>query len=119
MYNFAMGFEEEGNIEKPSGKSPSGIKTMTLQKAIEMGEYDPEFLATFPEWQDLSRHIQFQYIRDALENRHRQLITHWAEVNNMLDFSKKPQLTEALENIMLQIKKLEKDREKLYLEYSK
>jgi hypothetical protein len=29
-----MGFEEDGNIEKPSGKSPAGTKTMTLQKAI-------------------------------------------------------------------------------------
>ena len=114
-----MGFEEEGNIEKPSQKKGAASASMTLQKAIELGEYNPSYLATFPEWLDLSRHIQFQYIRDALENRHRQLITHWAEVNNMIDFSKKPQLSEALENIMLQIKKLEKDREKLYLEYSK
>jgi ribosomal 50S subunit-associated protein YjgA (DUF615 family) len=119
MYNLAMGFEEEGNIEKPSRSSPKQSTTMTLQKAIELGEYNPDYLSTVPEWHDLSRHIQFQYIRDALENRHRQLITHWAEVNNILDFSKKPQLTEALENIMLQIKKLETDREKLYLEYSK
>jgi hypothetical protein len=114
-----MGFEEEGNIEKPSQKKATLHSSMTLQKAIQMGEYNPTYLATFPEWHTLSRHIQFQYIRNALENRHRQLITHWAEVNNMLDFSKKPHLSEALENIMAQIKKLEKDREKLYLEYSK
>lgn len=114
-----MGFEEEGNFEKPSRNTSKQSASMTLQKAIDLGEYDPSYLATFPEWHDLSRHIQFQYVRDALENRHKQLITHWAEVNNMIDFSKKPQLTEALENIMNQIKKLEKDREKLYLEYSK
>jgi len=114
-----MGFEEEQDIEKPTGKSSGTSVTMTMQKAIGLGEYDPEYLATFPQWHELSRHIQFQYIRTAIENRHRQLITHWAEVNNMLDFSKKPHLSEALENIMMQIKKLEKDREKLYLEYSK
>jgi len=114
-----MGFEEEGNIEKPSTRSPKPSATMTLQKAIDLGEYDPSYLATFAEWHTLSRHIQFQYIRKALDNRHSHLITQWAEVNNMLDFSKKPHLTQALENIMSQIKKLEKDREKLYLEYSK
>lgn len=113
-----MGFEEEANFEKPSKGSSRPSATMTLQKAIDLGEYDPAYLATFAEWHTLSRHIQFQYIRQALDNRHRHLITQWAEVNNMLDFSKKPQLTEALENIMLQIKKLERDREKLYLEYS-
>ena len=114
-----MGFEEEGSIEKPSQKSASTAVSMTLAKAIELGEYNPEFLATFAEWNGLSRHIQFQYVRQALDNRHSHLITQWAEVNNMLDFSKKPHLTEALENIMAQIMKLEKDREKLYLEYSK
>ena len=67
MYNFAMGFEEEGNIEKPSQRSGSVSNSMTLQKAIELGEYDPEFLATFAEWHGLSRHIQFQYIRQVLD----------------------------------------------------
>jgi hypothetical protein len=114
-----MGFEEEANFEKASKISPKQSATMTLQKAIDLGEYDPNYLATFAEWHTLSRHIQFQYIRKALDNRHGHLITQWAEVNNMLDFSKKSQLTKGLENIMNQIKKLEKDREKLYLEYSK
>jgi len=114
-----MGFEEEGNIEKPSQKSGKASRTLTLREVIELGEYDPDYLATFAEWHGLSHHIQFQYIREALDNRHRHLITQWAEINNMLDFSLKPHLSEALENIMVQIKKLEKDREKLYLEYSK
>lgn len=114
-----MAFEKEGGIEKTSTGSAKQPATMTLQKAIELGEYDPSYLATFAEWHAFSRHIQFQYIRRALDNRHSHLITQWAEVNNMLDFSKKPHLTQALENIMNQIKKLEKDREKLYLEYSK
>lgn len=92
---------------------------MTLQKAIEMGEYNPQYLSTFPEWHSLSRHIQFEYIREALDNRNKHLITHWAEINNMLDFRLKPHLAEALKNIESQLKKLDKDREKLYLEYSK
>ncbi len=114
-----MGFEEEINFEKPKQSSGKATKKLTLKEAIELGEYNPEYLATFAEWQGLSRHIQFQYIREALDNRHRHLITQWAEINNMLDFRLKPHLSEALENIMNQIKKLEKDREKLYLEYSK
>ncbi len=119
MYNTYMGFEDEGIKETAPKSTKPTTSVMTLRQAIEMGEYDPGYLATFSEWLTLSRHIQFQYIREALDNRHKHLITQWAEVNNMLDFSKKPELSEALENIMQQIKKLEKDREKLYLEYSK
>lgn len=114
-----MTFEEEGSIEKPQTSKPKQSPGMTLQKAIGMGEYDPEYLATFPEWFDLSRHMQFQYIREALENRNRHLITQWAEINNMLDFRLKPNLAEALKNIEIQMKKLDKDKERLYLEYSK
>jgi hypothetical protein len=112
-----MGFED--NLEKGTTKthSPAQVK-MTLEKAIEMGEYDPEYLGTFPEWHDLSRHIQFEYIRKALDNRNRQLVLHWAEINNILDYSTKPELKIAQENIQNQIKKVDKDRERLYLEYS-
>ena len=119
MYNTCMGFEDEGIKEQAPKSTKPSSPGMTLKQAIDMGEYNPEYLATFPEWLTLSPHMQFQYIREALDNRHKHLITQWAEVNNMLDFSKKPHLSEALENIMLQIKKLEKDREKLYLKYSK
>ncbi len=94
-------------------------QTITLQEAIERGEYDPGYLSTFPDWHQLSRHVQFQYIRDALRNRDKQLITQWAEIANILDFSKKPYLTEALRNIEAQRKKLEEDKEFLYAEYSK
>lgn len=114
-----MGFEEEVKLEKPGKGSTRRKSSMTLEKAINMGEYDPKFLETFPEWYSLSRHVQFQYIRQAIDNRHRHLITQWAEVNNVLDFRLKPHLAEALDNIMGQIKELEKDRERLYLEYSK
>ena len=63
--------------------------------------------------------MQFQYIREALDNRNKHLITQWAEINNMLDFRLKPNLAMALKNIEAQLKKLDKDKERLYLEYSK
>jgi hypothetical protein len=114
-----MGFEGSEKGEKLSGKKPTKVSpTMTLQKAIDMGEYDPDYLSTFPEWHTLSRHIQFEHIRTALENRNRQLLTQWAEINNMLDFRLKPHLKEALANIEKQWRKLRLDREKLYAEYS-
>jgi len=105
--------------EKISGSKTKPASKMTLQKAIEMGEYDPGYLSTFPEWLTFSRHIQFQYIREALDNRNKHLISQWAEINNILDFHLKPYLQDALRNIEKQMKKLDMDREKLYLEYSK
>ena len=114
-----MAFEDQEVSEKLKARSAKPVAKMTLQKAIELGEYDPSFLANFPEWHILGRHVQFQYIKQALDNRHRQLIVQWAEINNMLDFSTKPHLQMALDNLTKQIKKLEKDRETLYVEYSK
>lgn len=113
-----MGYEDQEKREKPSVGRSKTASDMTLQKAIEMGEYNPDYLATFPAWHELSRHMQFQYIREALDNRNRHLITQWAEINNMLDFRVKPHLAVALKNIEKQLKKLDRDREKLYLEYS-
>ena len=113
-----MGFED--NIEKlGGGKKPQTTKRMTLQMAIDMGEYNPEYLATFAEWHDLSRYIQFQYIRTALENRRKNLLLQWAEISTILDFSKKPELAEALKNIEKQLRTIEDDRETLFVEYSK
>ncbi len=104
--------------EKLTGGSPKSSPSMTLQQAVDLGEYNPEFLSTFPEWHTLSRHVQFQYIRKALDNRHKHLIVQYAEINNMLDFRLKPHLNEALKNLEKQIKILENDRERLYAEYS-
>ena len=113
-----MGFEEEGTKEKLGGGKSTKISRMTLQKAVDLGEYNPEYLATFPEWHALSRHVQFQFIKQGLENREKQLWMQWSEVNNTIDFRLKPHLRTALENIQKQVKKLNKDREKLYFEYS-
>lgn len=91
---------------------------LTLEQAVKFGEYDPGYLASFPQWHELLKNIQFQYIKDVLDNRIKILRIRWAEVVNVLDFSKKPYLQDALRNIEKQIKKVEEDRERLYLEYS-
>ncbi len=115
-----MSFEDNEASEKLSGKKPKmKNNSVTLQKAIDMGEYNPSYLATFPEWHTLSRHVQFQFIRQALENRRLQLLTQWAEINNVLDFRLKPNLKDALRNIEINLKNIESDRENLYLQYSK
>ena len=101
-----------------SSKLSKPADFMTLQKAIDLGEYDPGYLSTFPEWQMLSPHVQLQHIKQGLDNRERQLITQWAEVVNVIDFSKKPLLQVALRNIEKQLKKVHSDRERYYLEYS-
>lgn len=101
-----------------SGSPPSSGNYLTLQKAIEFGEYDPEYLSNFPEWHELGRHAQFELIKQALINRRQHLLLQWAEINNMLDFSKKPHLKPALKNIEKQLKQVETDRERLYVEYS-
>lgn len=109
--------EDEPN-EKNMPKSSSRSTSMTLQKAIDMGEYHPDFLAQFPEWHTYTRHVQFEYIRKAIENRNEQLIRQWAEITNILDFRLKPHLKDALKNIEKQLQKLGEEKEKLYVEYS-
>jgi len=112
-----MGFEDGGEtIGGGSAKPVSPV--MTLQKAIDMGEFDPDFLATFPEWHQLSRHIRWEMVRQGLHNRRRQLRIHWAEIANQPDFSKKPHLSSALKNIEKQLDELQVDEERLQVEYS-
>lgn len=113
-----MGYED--SLEKGTSGAPSPRPAkMTLAKAVEFGEYNPGYLSSFPEWHTLSRFIQFQYIRSAVENRRKQLLMQYAEINNMLDFRLKPQLSDALKSIEKQLKMVEIDREKLFIEYSK
>lgn len=112
--------EYEDSMEnKTSSAAPAASANMTLQKAVDLGEYDPDYLATFSEWHTYSRNIQWQMIKKALENRERQLVVQWAEINNVIDFSKKPHLKEALRNIEQQRKKVLADKEDLMLEYSR
>jgi hypothetical protein len=90
----------------------------TLQKAIDAGEFHPEVLAGFDEWNTLSRIMQFHLIRKALDIRERDLVSQYAEVTNVLDFSKKPELQLVLDRIQRSIKELQAERERLYVEYS-
>ena len=108
---------ESGETVK-GGPAPNVTTYLTLAKAIEFGEYNPDYLANFPEWHKLNRHSQFELIKKALENRHRQLWLQWTDINNVIDFSKKPHLQKALVNIQKQIKQVEADREDLIVEYS-
>ena len=101
----------------PTGQPVSNTH-LTLQKAIDLGEYKVEVLGMFEEWHKLSRHAQFELIKKAIDNRRKQLWQHWAELNNQLNFSKKPYLQPALDNVHAQIKQLESDNEQLYIEYS-
>lgn len=42
-----MGFEDD--LERGSSKAlPSKSQKMILQKAVELGEYDPDYLSIFP-----------------------------------------------------------------------
>lgn len=105
-------------LEKNLTSAPPAKSGLTLQQAIEFGEYNPKYLANFAEWHTLSVHVQWQLIRKALNNRHSQLITQYAELNNVLDLRLKPDVQQAMKNVEKQIKDFERDREKLYVEYS-
>jgi hypothetical protein len=110
--------DENELTEKGISSASPKKSNITLQEAIDFGEYDPKALANFAEWHDLSPHIQWQLIRKALEIRHKQLITQYAELNNVLDLSKKPHIREAMRSVEKQLSKLMEDKEALYVEYS-
>lgn len=97
---------------------PPQKSNISLQQAIDFGEYDPKALSNFAEWHTLSIHIQFQLVRKALDIRQRQLITQYAELNNVLNFSKKPHIHVALKNVERQLRELALDKERLYVEFS-
>lgn len=111
--------EKETSPEKTTSSPSSGSSYLTLQKAIELGEYEPQVLAKFDEWHKLSIHAQFQLVRKGLDNREYQIVSEWAEVNNVLDFSKKPELQSVLRNLEAQRKQILRDRERLYIEFTK
>ena len=110
--------ENEPSIETSRTTKPSKTGRMSLQQAIDLGEYRPEYLANFAEWHTLSVYIQFQMIRQALEIRHRQLITQYAELNNVLDLRTKPHVQHAIKNVEKQLRMFEQDREELFVHYS-
>ena len=101
-----------------SSTPPQKKTTMTLQEAIDFGEYDPEYLSNFAEWHTLSSHIQWQMVRKALDIRRRQLVTQYAELCNVLDLREKPNVQESIKNIEKQLAELAKDRERLYVAFT-
>ncbi len=109
---------EDSNETLKSSAPPTTSNFLTLQKAIEFGTYEPEELAVYAEWHQLSRPGQYQLVKQAVDNRLRHLIQQWAEITNVLDFSKKPHLKEALEKIMDQRKKVLEDKERLMIEFA-
>ena len=110
---------EEFEEKLKSGKSSTKSTKMTLQKAVDFGEYNPDYLSTFPDWYTLSKHIQFQFIQTAMENRRKQLMQQYAAINNVLDFRLKPELKKPLENIMKQLKQIDSDFEEISISYFK
>ncbi len=93
-------------------------RDMSLDKAISMGEYDPQVLNKYPEWKNFSPHGQLQQIKQGLDNRRKQLLMQWAELDRAIDARLKPNLEVAKKNIETQLKKIETERERLYFEYS-
>lgn len=100
---------------KSAGQAPA--KNFQLREVVDMGEYDPEYLGTFPEWHSLSKPVQWTLIKKALDIRERQLVQQWAEINNVLDFRLKPELKIALKNIENKRHQVMADRESLLMEY--
>lgn len=91
---------------------------MDLDKAVELGEFHPEKLRKFPWFRGLSKHAQLQLVKKAIENHHKQLILHYADVNNLLDSSKKPGVQKALDRIFKKIQEFEREKERILLELS-
>jgi hypothetical protein len=92
-------------------------KSLSLREAIELGEYHKEYLSQFPDWLKLSRSSQHQLIREAIRNRRNQLRKEYADVFNVLNFSKKPELQSVLDGIVQKIQSLDDDEEHIWLEY--
>ncbi len=93
--------------------------SFNLKEAINLGEFEPEVLAKYPEWEKLSNYARFELIRQGLENRRRQLFKKWGEVVNFIGDSKTSDRQETKDNIERQLEALRADKERLYNEYSK
>lgn len=92
---------------------------MTFEEAIKMGEYKPEYLSQFPEWKQMSHHVQWEYISKAIANRKTQLMRKWSEAINFMDQSEIPDLKKKIaDSVFEQIRVLGEEKERLYYEYS-
>lgn len=116
-----MSFEEDLKPESLKTKSPKTPKQqyLTLRQAIEYGEYDVGYLATFPEWHTLPSYVQMEYVNEAINNRRSKLLAHWAYINRTSDWSLRDDLKQASKKIEEQLNKIEKDRQRILVEYFK
>lgn len=113
-------FDIEPSPEHDSSATPSPTSfQLNLQTAVSLGEYEPTYLAQFDEWPKLTAGMQFELVKKGIENKRRQLRIQYATTFNAPDFSKKPHLEEAIQNIFIRLKKLQSDEERLGLHYSR
>jgi len=111
--------DEYGELSERTLKSkPSTTSHMILERAIDLGECDEDFLSTFPEWQKLSNNIRFNYLLKVIKNHRQFLRLNYAETFNFLDFSQKPELAEVLNKINSRLIELQKEEENYRVKYS-
>ncbi len=96
----------------------TSTRLITFKESIALGKYDAEYLSQYPEWQELDRHLQFQYISQAIINKRRQLRLQWANLANQPHFSKKPELAAAQKKVEQALIDLDVDEEKYMVEYA-
>ncbi len=108
----------EGGETLAASPPPTTGAFLTLQKAIDLGQFDPEYLSRFPEWHELPRTAQFELVKKAIENRDAQIWRHYAELNNVLDLRLKPQMKPAMDKLVEEHKKLMDEKEKLFVKYA-
>jgi hypothetical protein len=93
-------------------------RLISFKESIELGKYDAEYLEQYAEWNELDRHLQYQYIVQAIINKRRQLRLQWARLANQPNFSKKPHLADAQKKVEQALRDLDADEEKLMVEYA-
>ena len=113
--------DHEPSKEKLQNSRPTSTRAtlLNLQAAVEMGEYEPEYLARFPEWLELTPSMQFEFVRKGIEQKRHQLRLQYATTFNAPNFSQKPHLEEAITNIFARLRVLQEDEERLSIFYSR
>ena len=105
--------ETEATKERgSSGGGGGSAGFMTLQKAVELGEYKPEVLSQYSDWKLLSKHGQLQFIRTGLRYHKGQLLTQYASLFNIPNYSlKADELEPKLNHILDLVKEVDRDEE--------
>ncbi len=93
--------------------------SLTLKDVIALGEYEPEILGKYPEWENLSNSARFELIRQGLEKRRKRIFDMWCDVVNFIGDFPQADRQETKGNLERQMQQLRADKERLYNEYSK